>query len=153
LLQPVLGLAALALTACGESRQPPQPCRPAPAAGATSEIDRITDDALRNAMAGKPVMAAADRTAARRRVVVACLHRSAYQAAEEESQGNATDAALAACAPVIDRFVKVEALEGALGGEAIPDPAAMSELRASFRPDAAGLVREAKAGRCWRGLS
>lgn len=103
-------------------------------------------------MAGKPVMAAADRTAARHKVVVSCLHRSAYQAAEAGSQAEATDAALAACAPVIDRFVKVEALEGALGGEAMPDPAAMSELRASFRPVAAEWVREAKVGQCWRSL-
>ena len=146
---------ALALAACEERPGPPQPCQPAPTpeVGARSEIDRITDEALRSAMAGKPVMAAADRTAARRKVVLACLHRRAYQAAEQGSKANATNAALAACAAVIDRFVKVEALEAALGGEAIPDPAAMSELRASLGPDAAELVREAKAGRCWRGLS
>jgi len=155
LLKVVLGLSVMLLAACGDRPEAPGSCQtpPPPEAAAKDAIDRITDNALRDAMAGKPVMPATDRTAARRQVVTACVHRSAYEVAERGSIAEATNAAVAACAPVIDRFVKVEALEAALGGDAIPDPGTMADLRASFRPVAEARVQEAKAGRCWRTAS
>jgi hypothetical protein len=154
-LRPVLVAAAVLVGACSDRQAAAGRCQPAPPpeAGAKAAIDRITDEALRDAIAGKAVIAVADRTAARRRVVVACLHRSAYLAARSGSQAEATEIALADCASVIDRFVKAEAVEAALGGGAIPDPGTMADLRGSFHAEAAGKVREAKAGRCWRGLA
>jgi hypothetical protein len=154
-LRPVLAIAAILLGACGDRQAATGKCQPAPPpeAGGKAAIERITDAALRDAIAGKAVMAPADRTAARRRVVLACLHRSGYLAAESGSEAEATEAALAGCGPVIDSFVKTEAVEAALGGGAIPDPGAMADLRGSFRVEASARVREARAGRCWRGLA
>jgi len=151
----ILAGATVLMAACDSPKTPTGACRPVPPPEAADKaaIAKVTDTALQNAMAGKPVMPAGERTAARREVVLACLHRSGYRAAQSGSEAQAVDAALGSCAEVIDRFVKFDAVEAALSGDPIPDPGALAELRSSFRATAIERVREAKAGRCWRKLT
>lgn len=142
----------LVLTACGEKGEAQAACQPPPPpeAAAAEAMERITLDAMQAALEGRDPPTTAERSAARRAVVGACLHRAAYVRAEDRSADEAVDATVSECAKVIDGYIKAEAAEAALAGDIPPDRAAMAEMRVQLRAEATARVREAQAGQCWR---
>lgn len=134
-----------------EARQAPSsPCPPLPSEkeASAAEIDRITDAAMREALAGRAAQGPQERSAARAKVVLACLHRQAAGQPANISEAEAVNAAVSACAEVIDRFLKTEGSEAALAGEVPPDRTAMTQIRAGFAQAAAAHVRAKRTGAC-----
>jgi len=140
--------AALAVSGCGE--RPPRglACPPDQTSASGPEaIDAQVEATLRDAIAGMPVPPPAERTAARRAIVAACLRRASADAPRSGGLDAATDAIAGRCQAVIDRYLEAETAEAVLAGEA-PDPGGRAAMRATFRAEAAALVRERRAGRC-----
>ena len=137
--------AALLLSgACADTAADAAPCPPLPPAeSARAEaIDAQTEAAIREAVAGRPAPGPEARAAARRGVVLACLHRSAYLLSGDRPPREAVDATMAECDRVIDRYFKAEAVDAGLSGEVPLDRAAMAVVRAEFQAAAAQRVRE-----------
>ncbi len=142
--------AVLAATACSEAPKasaacPAQPLRPTPGGEAiTAQLERDFGEA----MAGRPAPSAEAREAARMKIVADCLQAQADATPPERAFGPAVEAAGAACAPVIDAYLRARDTEVVLSGGAPDGPGERAALRSSLLGIAANRLRDRLAGKC-----
>ena len=148
-LRLLLALGLLGLAGCGRGTTTTAACPPAqtPPPGPEA-IDQMMDRELSDALAGRGVHEPAERSAARRQVVVGCRRNVASTMPVRLSVADATARAMQACSRVIDRFNQAEVTDAAFAGSEPPDPLVLANNRSEFQARAAAIIRDQRAGRC-----